>query len=519
VVLVEASDLVRADDYKPFASPEQEERLRQHALAETDAMVGRLLAHVDLRRDAVVVYGPVHPAGKSALTVAAVRAPGVEPGLLRSATTRRSGFATLIDIAPTILDVLGIQRPSSMQGTPLIVQSRDGSATQRRTTLIEANSHAVFRDGLLSNATSIVITLVIAIALGMIVGGGVAVLRRWLRRACLALIGYLIATYIAALLHFDDHGGEIAFWLFVVGFVIAFVAVCEVAGRRSTLDPLMLSLAGLVLLHVTDSFAGARAEFNSVFGNSATVGIRFAGLGNLSFSQLAAAAIILAGLLAWRVKAPRGLQVAIVMLAASLLALAPPIWGQKFGAVLSATPAFVLLVWLLLGRSVRFRTVVALGGVLVLSGALVGVIDVLRPGDQQTHVGRFFDTIGGGGSSSTLTVIHRKADEAIRTFGQLHWFLVIAAVLATTVFLCFWRGAPLRVAADRVPTLVPTGISLAVLAVLGLSLNDSGIAVPGMMVSVAGAAIVYVGAVYLDEIGDANSRRDQGVLVARPSNA
>ena len=507
VVLVEASDLVRANDYKAFASPEQWERLRQQALAETDAMVGRLLAHVDLRRDAVVVYGPLHPASESALTIAAVHAPGVEPGLLRSATTRRSGFSTLIDVAPTILDVLGVQRPSSMQGTPLVVQSRGGSATERRTTLIEANSHAVFRDGLLSNATSIVIALVIAISLGMIVLGGVRALRSWLRRASLALIGYLIATYIAALLHFDDHGGEIAFWFFVVGFVLAFVVLCELAGRRSPLDALILALAALVLLHVADSFAGARAELNSVFGNSATVGIRFAGLGNLSFAQLAAAALILAGLLAWRVRAPRGLQVGIAILAVSLLALAPPIWGQKFGAVLSATPAFVLLVWLLLGRAVRVRTVVALGGVLVLSGVVVGVIDLLRPGDQQTHVGRFFDTIGGGGSSSTLTVIHRKADEAIRTFGELHWFTVIAAVLAVTVWLCVWRGAPLRVAAERVPTLAPTGIALVVLAVLGLALNDSGIAVPGMMLTVAGAAVVYVGAVYLDDIDEAGARR------------
>src|SRR5262249_59539320 len=85
-----------------------------------------------------------------------------------------------------------------------------------------------------------------------------------------------------------------------------------------------------------------------------------------------------------------------------------------------------------------------------------------------------------------------------RTFGELHWFLVIAAVLAVTVYLCFARGAPLRVAAERVPTLVPTATALA--------LNDSGIAVPGMMLSVAGAAIVYVGAVYLDEIDDSCMR-------------
>ena len=55
VVLVEGSDLERADAYKVFATSEEWSRLRKQALAWTDAMVGRLLADVDSRRDAVVV--------------------------------------------------------------------------------------------------------------------------------------------------------------------------------------------------------------------------------------------------------------------------------------------------------------------------------------------------------------------------------------------------------------------------------------------------------------------------------
>src|SRR2546423_13415935 len=91
-------------------------------------MVGRLLADVDPSRDAVVVVGPSHPARTDALTVAAVKAPGVKPGLLQSGTTRRAGFAALVDVAPTILDVLGVSRPTSMEGKPLPVQSSGGGA-------------------------------------------------------------------------------------------------------------------------------------------------------------------------------------------------------------------------------------------------------------------------------------------------------------------------------------------------------------------------------------------------------
>ena len=129
-----------------------------------------------------------------------------------------------------------------------------------------------------------------------------------------------------------------AFWCFVIGTTIAIAAFCELVGRRSVLDPLMLALGGLLILHVVDLVTGGRAEFNSVFGNSATVGIRFVGLGNLSSAQITTAAIALAGLLAWRVGGTRGVRISIAILAIALVVIASPIWGQDFGGTLADTP-------------------------------------------------------------------------------------------------------------------------------------------------------------------------------------
>jgi hypothetical protein len=506
VVLVEASDLERADAYKVFATSEQWARLRKQALAWTDAMVGRLLAGVDTSRDAVVVVGPSHPANSDALTVAGVKAPGVKPGLLESGTTRRAGFASLVDVAPTILDVLGVQPPTSMEGRPLAFRTSGGSAAHRRTTLIDASENALFRDSLVTEATYACIVATIVLAGAFVVVGRVTALRIWLRLVALAVIGYLIATYIAALLHFDGHGGVIAFWCFVIGTAFAIAAFCVLIGRRSVLDPLMLALGGVVILHVVDSFAGARAEFNSVFGNSATVGIRFAGLGNLSFAQLAAAAIILSGLLAWRIGGSRGARISIAILAVSLLALAPPIWGQNFGATLAAAPSFALLGWLLLGRRVRRGVVLTLGALLIGIGVVAGLLDLLRPSSQRSHVGRFFESFGNG-SGGFVTVIQRKASESFGSLTAYHWIVLIIVIVALTAYLWTRMGSPLRVATDRIPTLVPAAIALVVAAVLGAALNDSGITISGMMLVIAGATVVYLSAAFLDETSEATTRR------------
>ena len=60
VVLVEGSDLVRADIQARFASDEQAVKMRARALEETDRIVGRLLDHVE-PDDLVMVVGPTPP--------------------------------------------------------------------------------------------------------------------------------------------------------------------------------------------------------------------------------------------------------------------------------------------------------------------------------------------------------------------------------------------------------------------------------------------------------------------------
>ena len=97
----------------------------------------RLLEQVDPARDSVLVVGPYHRAGEPHLTIAAMQSPGVEGGLLRSGTTRRTGFVTLVDVAPTILDLVGVDRPESMEGRPFERGAAGGTAGDRREMLIE----------------------------------------------------------------------------------------------------------------------------------------------------------------------------------------------------------------------------------------------------------------------------------------------------------------------------------------------------------------------------------------------
>jgi hypothetical protein len=499
VVLVEGSDVLRADLYGAFTTTDQVRVMKMQALRATDQLIGRMLRDIDPARDAVVVVGPAASRRGSGLTIAAIRAPETPTGLLRSATSRRTGFVYVSDVAPTVLDMLGLPIPDDMEGRVMQVRSTDMSPADRQDFLVRANQDAVFRDARVSVGNTALLVFAGLLGVGTVLmvvrARRGASLVRW---GALFVLGFLDATYLAVLLRFSRDDSVAAYWGFVLvgGALIAFA--CLLAGRRHRSGPLLLALALMVVLHVGDLVTGARLELNSVFGYSATIGIRVAGQGNLTFAQLTAAVILLAGLAVWRRPQRTTVWCAIGMLAVTLVVMAAPPWGGDFGAALAGAPGFALLAWLLLGRRVRARSVLLLGLILVGAGLLVGIVDVLRPKAQQTHVGRFVDRITNDGFEGFALVIKRKALDNIQslTTTRLLWLLPIGAVVL--VYLWWTRRTDVRSLVRDQTVVRSTLVALALTAFLGYALNDSGIAIPALMVLVLECTAAFVVAAGLD---------------------
>lgn len=492
VVLVEASDLARSDAYRELASASQEIELRAAALAATDELVGRLLASVDPTRDAVVVVGPYHQDGRVHLTLGALAAPGVEPGLLRTASTRRSGYVTLVDVAPTVLDLLGVELPSAMEGRPFERGDAGGDAAARRTLLADIDAAAQFRDKRVPPAT--VVFILLHVVLWILAVVALATDRRWLSWAvalgALGVLGFLPATYLAGLLPFERWGGG-AFWLFVLGGGVVIGALATALGRGGPLDPLLLALAAVAGLLVVDVVVGAPLQVNSVYGYSPTVAGRFAGLGNLAFAQLASASILLAGLVAQRIGGRRGAWTGIAILAVALVVDGAPWWGSDVGGVLTLVAAAGLTSILLLGLRVRARTVVLLGGASVAAALVAGAVDMARPAESRTHLGRLIERIGDEGWSAFQTVVLRKLEANLEVLTSSIWTLMVPVAFAFVAYLVWRAPSYLRpVREERGLRAALAGFAVA--ATLGFALNDSGIAVPGVMLGVVNASLVYL---------------------------
>jgi len=151
-----------------------------------------------------------------------------------------------------------------------------------------------------------------------------------------------------------------------------------------------------------------------------------------------------------------------------------PSWGSDFGGVLALVPAFAVLGLLAARLRLTVPRVLATGAAAALLVGGFALLDYARPARERTHVGRFVDQLLDG---SAGTVVTRKlgANLDLLTSGVL---TLLVPLVVTVLAVLVLRPPPVLARAYALsPALRPALIAVAVLAVLGTVVNDSGIAV------------------------------------------
>jgi hypothetical protein len=576
VTLVEASDLERVDAFKEHALPEAWQELRRTALEDADALLGELLSRVDLSTDLVLVVTPAVPRKGEELGLFAMAGPDVRPGVAVSGTTRRDGYLTLPDIAPTILERFGIPAPLSMTGTPI----RLGEARPVDRAMIDdyvrVNQLSVFRDRATGPVTVVFIVLQV---LAYLLAALALILRarfgaRWRRTArglLLTVLAIPPVAFLSGLTPYDRIGP--------VGYVAALLlGAAGVAGgaawlggrSRPRLAPIVPPLLVVALTWATMIvdvlLYDGRLQMNTVFGYSPIVAGRFAGYGNFAFSLVAICAIVMVtGAWAIAVLARReqtdpqtgsqpglqtgsqpglqtgsqtlpesggrrwrawGLALVAAVLAFTVVVDGYPAYGSDVGGVLAAVPAFAVVLLVLAGVRLTWRRLLLVGLLTVVTLAAFALVDVSRPPEARTHLGRLVTSDTDG----LVMIIQRKLFANLNILTSSIWTWVVPIGAAFLIVLSLRRFGPRGSATEPEPAGTPDAAPASgaaattgpapgptsalgslwcglpgmpaclwgalVVAVLGFALNDSGIAVPAMMSTVL---LPYLGYLVLRE--------------------
>jgi hypothetical protein len=471
VIVVDPGDLERSEAFAAAAALPAQRRARNDALERTDRILADILEWAD-DDTLVMVVSVAPPGGSFRLTPVAVTGAGVPPGYLVSPSTKREGIVALTDVAPTILAALDADVPGDMPGHALRYRAAEADLGLLRDHDRDTNfrERTYFPQAMVFIVFQAIVYLVGAFVLSKrsrVLRTGPAI-----RLLVLGAASFPVATFLLKLI---PDSSALGAWAFPLALAITVaIALFAARSRRTPLSALNRVMALTVAVIVIDACTGTFLHLSSWLGYSLHSAGRFYGLPNTSFAVLAASGLLL--VCAYVQYAPRrGEALVAGGLLLGLLAIVDggPSMGGDVGGILTLVPVFGLTLLALTGRRVRFRTLVAVALVALAAVALVGGLDVLRPPDDRTHLGRFVAQVFDDGPSELTEVFFRKQSANLRILRVSIWTWMLPIAIGFLLYVLVWErqwsdllppGSPLRIGA----------VAGASGALLGFLANDSG---------------------------------------------
>jgi hypothetical protein len=282
-----------------------------------------------------------------------------------------------------------------------------------------------------------------------------------------------------------DRLGLTGYTLAVMGAGVLLAALAVPARRWHWSAPLFCLLALNWLIQVVDLVTGGRLQIDTTFGYSPIVAGRFQGIGNLAFALLVGAALV-AGTAAWewggsgRLRPDRWWAMLLAVFAVTVVVDGWPTFGSDVGGVLASVPAFALVLIWLGGWRVSGRRLVAVAAVTVGVLAVFALVDLARPASSRTHLGRFVADVFDGHAG---VVVRRKLEANWQVLTSSVFALLVPILVVGFAVLVTRRRGLMARAQSRSAALRPCLVGAVVAGVLGFAVNDSGVAIPAMMIA------------------------------------
>jgi hypothetical protein len=474
LVVVDSGDVERALAVSGDALSAAADQARRQALLQTDDILGQVERSLP-PRTLLLVVSVVPPGQKWHLTPVVASGAGVTKGYLHSPSTERLGLVTLTDVAPTVLDSLHVPVPNGMIGHPL--RYHPGTVDLGRLASLD-------RDGTTRDSIYFPIALGFVLLHAAVYLVAALLLSRreqgrsepFLRYGVLLIAALPVSTFLVKALPINGVAS-----VPVMFGVDALIVVVAARARRHPLSALGWVMGFTAVALMLDVATGARLQVNSVLGYSPQTAARFFGIGNSAFAVLAATSILAAAI---HLQYARRRREALLAVAGFFLLVVvidgAPSLGGDVGGILTLVPVMGLTLIAFSGRRISWRTVALLAGITlaVLGAALM--VDLLRPPEARTHLGRVVTDVHHAGGSSFVTTVARKLATNLRVLQTTVWSWLVPIIAAFLLYLLIWerrmgrllpRGSPLRIG-----VIAALGAGL-----LGFAVNDSGVVITALV--------------------------------------
>ncbi|MFD8556712.1 hypothetical protein ACFV1N_05405 [Streptosporangium canum] len=502
LVVVEAADLARAGTGRDGGPAPAGGQDRQAAVAGADRQVGAALDRLP-PETTVLLGGLSDTSAAPHLHVAVAQGPSPDGGpyphgYLTTTSTRQDGLVTNTDLTATVIALLGLETPNGVVGH---AWRSAGPSGEPAAAMVRGLAGEDLASQVLRKVRGPFFTVFVAVQILFYLLAAVAIRRGWggsraltATRVVAVVSGAIaIATFLAQLVPWWSLPAPMAAVILTITGIACAIAGIAFAGpwRAHVLGPLTVVAGITSLALLADVMTGSRLQVNAVTGYEPVTGGRFYGFSNIAFAVYSAGTILaLAGIAQWLISRGRRTLALTVCAAYGLFAVFAdgwPAWGADFGGVPAFLVGVAVFLILLSGSRVSPVKLGLIGLVGVLLIGVIAVADWLKPAAQRTHLGSFVQQVLDG---EAWTVIGRKLGAMIGvTVGN--WSLTLLSLVALAfLFLVLdrpsrWGASALGRAYLLAPALRAGLIGALACALIGFLMNDSGIAIPAMALTVA----------------------------------
>ena len=469
-IVIELGETARLDRSRLDLMDRVYQRARARALRDADRLIGKLML---LDKQASLVIISPYPSSyalektESSLCPVLVSGPGFGRGLLSSGSTRIPGVIANTDIAPSILNMLGVPVPASLVGRPIASVPHSSPPNELLRLSKRASVQALGLPVLRQVMTAIIVLVGIVTVLWLMIPR-----RKRLWPLILLPSAAAPAFMLMSLWPTGDHSVA---WFRLIILALGIVGITGLIGRKPS-NALMLVSLGFAGLATADIITGSSLCRNSLMGYSIVEGARYYGIGNEFSGALIGASLVGLGLLFGALRMSiRAIQITLVIaLALSVIVGGAPMLGADLGGALGMAAGFGIALAVSSGKRFRLRRllmgVIAVGVVI----AAVAVLDSLRGQQYESHLGRAVRLTETGGLAQMGLLIKRKLLMNALLIRVSVWSRVVAAYGISLAVILYLGGALPKISPlPRHLKITLAGVIAGTLA--ALAFNDSGI--------------------------------------------
>lgn len=460
-------------------------------------LVSRIYAETDFNNTLLVVCSHRPPEIDNGLTPVLLKGAGFNGGVLYSPSTRKQGIVTYNDLRSTIIRFLDLGKTEAV----FQIQPKPGDWRKLVKTGSNLNKNYTIRWPLLTGYFYLLLGVILLLLIGL-------TFRFRQRLIAGSAWGYLLlitapAAFLLEALIDPVEWPLILFWTIGICGVL-FLWSYFSSGKNITQALSLISLitAGLV---VCDALLNGYYECKSFLGYSLVSGARYYGIGNEYMGILLGSSIVGLTLSFSGIKRWRGGILWLVALGIGLV-LIHPNFGADVGGGITALMGLGVTNYLWLKQPIRFKEVTRLCLMTLAALVLAGAWDVYANRDCMSHLGQLLLAVSNHGPMVFSAMAIRKISLNLRLISSAPLSFILMGILLSIPFGYRFPPAPLQRLIDKHPKEIAGLTGLAITALIGFLVNDSGI-VSAAMIFMFGIGLGLT--VALEELNEKRGKKSQ----------